>query len=532
MTGQNFLKGAFILSIAGLIVKLMGALYRIPLARLIGGEGMGLYQMAYPVYTMILALSTAGIPVAISILVAEKNARGDYQGGKRVFWVSLILLSIIGAFFSVLLYLNSFWLAGNILYDERAFFAIIAISPAIFITAISSAFRGYFQGNQTMVPTALSQVFEQLVRVITVVGLAYFLLPYGIEFAAAGATFGAVTGSLAAVVILIIFYLVHRAKGIGKPSSYNFIKKESILSIMIRIALIAVPLSIGGLVMPVMQLIDATIVPLRLQAAGYSIARATELFGQFSGMANTLINLPTIITISLAVSLVPAISEAMANKNIQQVNKRIGVALWITCLLCIPAAVGLWLLATPIAILLYDIAEVGVSIAVLAPATLLLGLYQTTSGALQGTGKTYLPVKNLLIGIMLKGLLNYILVGIPLIEIKGAGIATVVGFSVALLLNYRDLKKNTGFSIALYKSIVVPLIGVIIMSFSVLWIYGSLINRVGNSLTVLVSIIIGGITYGLVILFFGGVKASDLEMIPGVGIKITKLLLRFKIVRR
>ncbi len=331
MMGQSFLKGAFILSIAGLIVKLMGALYRIPLARLIGGEGMGLYQMAYPVYTMILALSTAGIPVAISILVAEKNAKGDYQGGKRVFWVSLILLSIIGAGFSVILYFNSFWLAGNILYDERAFYAIIAISPAIFITAITSAFRGYFQGNQTMIPTALSQVFEQLVRVITVLGLAYFLLPYGIEFAAAGATFGAVTGSIAAVLILMVFYIVQRGEGKSK-SSYNYLKKESVISIMARIALIAVPLSIGGLVMPVMQLIDATIVPLRLQAAGFSIARATELFGQFSGMANTLINLPTIITISLAVSLVPAISEAMANKSIQQVKTRIEVALWITCL--------------------------------------------------------------------------------------------------------------------------------------------------------------------------------------------------------
>lgn len=531
MKGQKFLEGAFILSIAGLVVKLMGALYRIPLARLIGGEGMGLYQMAYPVYTMILALSTAGIPVAISILVAEKNARGDHQGGKRVFWVSLILLSIIGAAFSVLLYLNSFWLASNILYDERAFFAIVAISPAIFITAITSAFRGYFQGNQAMVPTALSQVFEQLVRVITVLGLAYYLLPYGIEFAAAGATFGAVTGSVAAVLVLIILYFMQKGKGIRK-TSYSLINKESILSLMVRIALIAVPLSIGGLVMPVMQLIDATIVPLRLQVAGYSIARATELFGQFSGMANTLINLPTIITISLAVSLVPAISEAIANKNILQIKKRIGVAIWITCLICIPAATGLWILATPIAILLYDIAEVGDSIAVLAPVTLLLGLYQTTSGALQGTGKTYLPVKNLLIGIILKGLLNYILVGIPFLGVKGAGIATVIGFSVAFLLNYRDLKKNTGFTIAWYKSIVVPLIGVIIMSFSVLWIYSLLINLLGNSVTVLLSIMVGGITYGMVILFFGGIKAFDLEMIPSVGTRIARLLLRFKIVRR
>ncbi|MBS3970363.1 MAG: polysaccharide biosynthesis protein [Clostridia bacterium] len=531
MTGQNFLKGAFILSLAGVTVKLMGALYRIPLARLIGGEGMGLYQMAYPVYTMILALSTAGIPVAISILVAEKNAREDYQGGKRVFWVSLMLLTVIGAMFSVLLYFNSYWLAGNVLYDERAFYAIIAISPAIFITAITSAFRGYFQGNQTMLPTALSQVFEQLIRVATVLTLAYLLLPYGIEFAAAGATFGAVTGSIGAALVLILFYIIYRGKYGVKPS-YRSLGKEPIISIMLRIGFIAVPLSLGGLVMPVMQLIDATIVPLRLQVAGYSIARATELFGQFSGMANTLINLPTIITISLAVSLVPAVSEALANKNIRQARARIGVAIWITCLLCLPAAVGLWLLATPIAILLYDIAEVGSSIAVLAPAALLLGLYQTSSGALQGTGKTYLPVKNLLIGIMIKAIFNYILVAMPGFGIKGAGYATAMGFTVAVILNYRDLQKNIGFTVAWYQTLVVPLIGVIIMSFAVLWSYGLIFNLAGNSLAVLTSILIGGIVYGLVILFFGGVKASELEIIPGFGLKLTRILLRLKIVRR
>ena len=531
MTGQNFLKGAFILSLAGITVKLMGALYRIPLARMIGGEGMGLYQMAYPVYTMILALSTAGIPVAISILVAEKNAKGDYQGGKRVFWVSLVLLAIIGIIFSVLLYLNSYWLANNILHNERAFYAIMAISPAIFIIAITSAFRGYFQGNQRMFPTALSQVFEQLIRVTTVLILAYFLLPHGIEFAAAGATFGAVTGSIGAALVLILFYIIYRRKyRVTQP--YNSLKKEPITSIMLRIGFIAIPLSLGGLVMPVMQLIDAIIVPLRLQVAGYSMSRATELFGQFSGMASTLINLPTIVTIALAVSLVPAISGALASKNIRQARARIGVALWITCLLCAPAAAGLWLLATPIAVLLYDIPEVGASIAVLAPAALLIGLYQITSGALQGTGKTYLPVKNLLIGIMIKAALNYILVAMPEFGIKGAGYATAIGFTVAVILNYRDLQKNIGFTIAWYRTIVVPLIGVVIMSFIVLWSYSLILDLAGNSLAVLGSILIGGIVYGLVILFSGGVKASDLEIIPGFGPKAGKILLRFKIVRK
>jgi len=531
MTGRNFLKGAFILSFAGVLIKLMGAVYRIPLARLIGGEGMGLYQMAYPVYTMILALSTAGIPVAISLLVSEKEALGDFRGARRVFLVSLVMLALVGLAFTLLLFFNSYWLASHVLYDERAFYPLIAICPAIFITAVSSAFRGYFQGNQTMVPTAISQVFEQLFRVLTVLVMAYFLLSYGVEFAAAGATFGAVTGSVASLIVLLIFYMLFSWRG-REEADRSSSKGEPFASLLGRIIIIAVPLSLGGLVMPIMQVIDATIVPLRLQAAGHSMARATELFGQFSGMANTLINLPTIVTISLAVSLVPAISEAMAKKRPAQVKSLIDAAIWVTVLLCLPSAVGLWLLSTPIARFLYGIPEVGLSIAVLAPTTLLLGLYQATSGALQGTGKTYLPVKNLLIGVMLKGTLNYYLVGLPSLGIKGAGIATLVGFTVALLLNYRDVKKHTGFSLSWYKSIFTPMIGTAVMSFLVIRVYYAVVNSFGNSAAVLLSIAVGGLSYLLVILLLGGIKVKDLELIPGVGAKFSKLLQKFKIVRR
>ena len=151
---------------------------------------------------------------------------------------------------------------------------------------------------------------------------------------------------------------------------------------------------------------------------------------------------------------------------------------------------------------------------------------------MQGTGKTYLPVKNLLIGIMIKAVLNYIFVAMPEFGIKGAGYATAIGFTVAVILNYRDLQKNIGFTIAWYQTIVVPLIGVVIMSFAVLWSYSLMLDFIGNSLAVLGSILIGGIVYGLVILLSGGIKASDLEMIPGFGPKAAKILLRFKIVRR
>jgi len=526
MTSRSFLHGAFILSVAGLIVKVMGALYRIPLA-----EGIGLYQMAYPIYTMLLALSTAGIPVAISILVSEKQAKGDDTGAKRVFFVSLSILAIVGFVITLLLMLNSRWIVNNVLFDTRAYYALLAISPAIFVTAISSAFRGYFQGNQTMVPTALSQVFEQFIRVATVLALAYILIPRGIEFAAAGAAFGAVTGSIAALFVLIIAYISFRNKHQKNNAvSLSAIHEaEPVITLMKRITALALPISIGGLVVPIMQVIDATIIPTRLQDAGHSIARATELFGQFSGMANVLINLPPIITISVAISLVPTISEALAKNQLEDARYRINLGLWVTFLIGLPAAAGLFILGTPIAEMLFKIPEVGKSIAVLAPSTLLLGLYQTTRGALQGMGKTYLPVINLTVGIIIKGSLNYILVGIPTLGIIGAGIATVTGFTVSVLLNYYHVKKYTSLKMSWKRNVTIPLICTILMAIVALLVYELTINSIGNTLAVVFAISTGMIIYSFSLLLLGGVKVKDLNSIPRIGPKVASFLTKLKI---
>ena len=204
MVKDKFLRGALILTAAGLMVKLIGAFNRILLSRLLGGEGIGLYQMAYPVYLLMVSVSSAGIPIAISIIVAEKIARNDYAGAGRIFRVSLGLMVVTGIFFALALYgMAGFLIDNNIIRDERAYQALIALTPAVFFATILASFRGYFQGHQMMTPPAVSQILEQFVRVVTMVVLAYYLLPYGLEYAAAGAAFGAVPGALAGLIVLI-----------------------------------------------------------------------------------------------------------------------------------------------------------------------------------------------------------------------------------------------------------------------------------------------------------------------------------------
>ena len=200
---QSFLKGAMVLSIAGAISKIMGAIYRIPLARLIGGEGMGLYQMAYPIYTTILSLATAGVPVAISVLVSRKETQGYAGDSRKIFRVSLLILLVFGFLLTLLVMQSASFIANSVLKEPRAYYPILAVAPAIFFAGLMSVFRGYFQGHQSMIPTAVSQVIEQLFRVTAVLILAILLFPRGLEYAAAGATFGAVVGGVIGLLVLL-----------------------------------------------------------------------------------------------------------------------------------------------------------------------------------------------------------------------------------------------------------------------------------------------------------------------------------------
>ena len=206
-TNNQFLKGTLILTISSIVVKVIGSLNWIILSRVLGGEGIGLYQMGFPMYLMAITVSSAGIPVAISIMTAEKLARKDYRGAKKIFNVSLRLLLVSGLVFSTALYVGAGWLVdSNIIRDSRAYYSIVALSPAVFFVTFLSSFRGYLQGWQIMTPTAVSEIVEQLLRVITMLIFADLLMPYGLAYAAGGASMGAGVGAFCALLVLMWFY--------------------------------------------------------------------------------------------------------------------------------------------------------------------------------------------------------------------------------------------------------------------------------------------------------------------------------------
>ena len=497
MTASAFLRGAAILTAAGLISKLLGAIYRIPFFRVVGPEGMGLYQMAYPLYTMLLAISSAGIPIAVSKLISENLAHRDFVGINKVFRISLIFITLVSGITSIVLMQSAHYLSEHVLHDARAYYSIAAIAPAVFFVGVISVFRGYFQGFQEMVPTAISQVIEQLARVVTVLVGAYVCLPQGVEFAAAAATFGAVTGSAAAAAFLgglCFLKPYYSITPVGSISGFAG-KSQSTLHILRRIIALALPISLGGLVMPVMQTLDALTVPGRLQLAGYSVQRATQLYGEFSGGAVTLINLPTVLTISLAASLVPAISGYLECANYRDIQRQTESAMKITVIVCLPAAVGLAVLAVPISDLLYDCPEAGLPLAFVAPAALFLGLHQTSAGILMGMGKTILPVFNLLLGAFIKLTCNYVLTAMPSVGITGAALGTVLGFLVSSYLNVVFIRRFNGWTPDYRSLLLRPAFAATIMAVVVYFSDSQLRLILGGSWATTISIVVGAAVY-------------------------------------
>lgn len=535
----KLVQGAAILAFTGVLIKFIGLVLRIILGAIIGDEGIGLYQMAYPVYTTLIIISTAGIPIAISKLVAEKLSYNDYRGAFITFKVSLVIIMLSGFIISLLLALGADYLAREIARDNRAYLPILAISPAIFFVSIMAALRGFFQGQQRMVPTALSQLLEQVFRVMVSVGLVLLLIPLGIEYAAAGATFGAVAGALAGLATLSFIYYRNKkdfSRNLRKqtPASPRLLKR-----VIYRIGVLSAPIMLGSLIIPLTNLIDFAVVPLRLQEAGLG-EQATALYGQLTGMAGSIIHLPIVVGISLTISLVPAISEAHAKNDLSLLRHRIETSLRLGLMISIPAAVGLFLLSDNITFMLYDNLAAGYPLSILSWAVIFAVLYKTTTGIHQGMGLPIIPVRNLIAGGLVKLVVSWLLTAVPSINIGGAALGTVSGFLIASLLNMVSVSRLTGARLDIYRSILKPLWAVVLMSLVVIGAE-ALFNNLGQvylgyrqaaTIATLLSVLLGTVSYFFTLLILGAISEEDLKIIPRWGNKLSSWARRLNIISK
>lgn len=516
---SKFLKGTMILTISSIIVKVIGSLNWIILSRVLGGEGIGLYQMGFPIYLMAITVSSAGVPVAISIITSEKLANKDYRGAKRVFNVSLRLLLISGLVFSsALLFGADFLINQHIIRDARAYYSIIALAPAVFFVTFLASFRGYLQGWQIMTPTATSEVVEQLVRVITMLVFADLFMPYGLAYAAGGASMGAGAGAFCALLVLMWFYrrLKHRLHEEIEAQD-DSIPQESAGHIIKRLLKLALPVSLTSLMLPIGANLDLLIVPQRLEVAGFDVRHATELFGYLTGMAVPLVNLATIFTAAMTISLVPSISESRTLERFDAIRDKIRLAFRVAMIITFPCFMGLFFLAEKVAALIYNAPGAAGAIQTMSVGILFLGMHQISTGILQGLGKTAIPVINMILACLVKVGMSWWLTAIPLLGIKGASMATVADFAVAAIINMGFIYKYTGFTFSL-GSLLKPLLAAGVMGAVIYAVLG--ITEQLGMWCVLFAMVAAVPSYALALLAFGGLTKEDLENIPFVGRKI------------
>ncbi|MDD3653003.1 MAG: stage V sporulation protein B [Desulfotomaculaceae bacterium] len=458
MSGQSFIQGTIILILGSLVNRVLGFINGIFMIRIIHPEGIGLFNMIYPVYTLFLVIASAGIPVAIAKLVAEEVARHNLSGAYRIFRICLVTLILSSTILTMLYFYGAPFLLKYVFVNPKVYYSFLCLMPGVVIVTLCSAFRGFYQGLQQMAPTALTQCLEQLARVFFGLLIAYLFMPRGVEYAAMGASLGVIIGELTGFIGILAIYLRNRPR--VQPGSAIY-SGEPLTSIYGRIFSLAYPVTLTRCISTSLIWADTILIPLRLQAGGTGLSEATNLFGQFFGISANLLFSPGIITISLATALLPAMSDAMALGNLAAVRARCAQAIRVTILAGAPCAMVLFLLAREICGIVFGYPEAGASLAILALGGPFLYLWQTTTGILQGLDEASRPLRNLLLASIFKIIGIYYLTALPQFGIRGTAAAFVAGYLLMALFNLADIKRLTkvNFNLHNYQKPLVAVVG-------------------------------------------------------------------------
>ena len=439
-SAKSVARGISVLGITGIVCKLVGVLYSIPLARILGDKGLGLFQTVFPTYNLLLTLSSAGLPVAVSRMVAHCLARQDPRNARRVFRVALELLSSIGGLFTLLMLVSN-GLLVRLVGVEEASAGFYTIAPCVALVCALSAFRGFIQGQQNMVPTAISQLIEQVGKVAVSLPLAAFGMRQSMALGAAYALLGITIVEALALAYMIVLYFIRRPRFAALPQDPAAppLERNTLLR---RLVMISIPITISACIIPLAQFIDSALMVNRMVSSGLDRDTATSLYGIFSGMVIRLINIPTALALAISMSLVPAISAAKAVEDHDAIRRESNTGIRYAFLIGFPCSVGMSLLAKEILGFFYletlsaERLQTAAELLTFSAMTVVLfTVVQATSSILQGLHRQTLPMYTMITGVACKIVLNYVLIGTPGINIHGGPIASIVCYSVSMIPN-------------------------------------------------------------------------------------------------
>ena len=536
---NSFFGGAAILAAGILIVKLIGMFYKIPLINIIGEAGAADFNNAYNIYAVLLTVSTAGLPVAVSKLVSEANALNRRNQVRRTFRLALVLFLTLGLISFLVMFFRADALAG-MMNDSKAAAGIRALAPAVVCVGCLAALRGYSQGHSNMAPTSVSQIIEALCKLVVGLGLAFWLVKQGKDpdVAAAGAITGVTVGTVVALVYMVLDFFLSR----GREDTHGTDRPDSAGSILANILKIAVPITLSSSMVGIVTVIDSSLVQGQLQSALNLTEKASRtLYGNYSGALN-IYNLPTSLMAAITASVIPAVSAALARRDRRGAARITGSALRITALLSFPMGVGLFVLGTPIIRLLFprlNVEVAGPLLSTLGVATPFVCMVLVCNSVLQAHGFINLPVIVMVLGGIVKIVNNYNLVGA--IGIAGAPVGNILCFGLALVLDLVVITRVIPNRPRLLPIFVKPAIASAIMGGAAWAVYGLLsrvltaeqvneagqtirvVSRMGNALGIFLAIAVAGVVYLVLVVAIRAISKDDLALMPK-GDKLARLL--------
>ena len=524
---QSFLQGVAVLTAATIIVKLLGFIYKVPLQNILQERGFGYFNTAYDVYNVLLMISTTGLPVAVSRMISQAQALENYAQIRKVYSTSMKVFLTIGVVGTLIMLVFSRQLSVMVTTNENSWAAIAALSPCVLLICIVSAHRGFFQGQSNMTPTSVSQVYEAMIRVVFGLGGAWLLLKKtgSLVYAAAGGIFGVTMGCIVAVIYLRIQFGKSNQilqRGGGEAKSTRATMKELLA--------IAVPITLGSAGLQIINLFDTMIYMRRLTGALAWSSDAADTAKGIYNFCQTIFNLPCSLVTPITISIIPTVTAALTVKNLSGARHTEESAVRTMALITMPCAVGLAVLSEPIIRLLAS--NYGAeSVATATPILMYLGIaviFNSTvllfNAIMQAHGDVTTPVVNMLIGGIVKVIVNYILVGIPALNIVGAAIGTVICYLTITILDLIAMRRTVTTRPVIFRNIVRPGLAALLMGAATVLSYRVLARLVSsNTVACLGALVIAVIAYAILVLALQCITYEDCMLFPK-GEKIAKIL--------
>ena len=516
MKKQSFFAGTLLLTISAIFSKILGAIYKIPLTKILGSLGNGIYYMIFPIYAFLLTFVSNSFVNALSQMVSREVAKGFYKKAQRTFCASLFLLFCLSVALSVILVLFSRQIARYQGLDS-AYVCYFAISPAIIFVGLSSAFRGYFQGMQNMVPSSISQITTQIAKLSFGFALASLFAKRGAIYGTLGGIIGITISEGCSFLFFVVYYIVFKRK-----NKSLFLSKENppqFFALVGKVFKSSIPFTLSSIILPLSMLVDSFLIVNLLKEGGFNKFFATELLGLNSGVVGTLISLPSTLSISICITIVPYITFALSKGDIKDVHTKATLAIKLSLIVAIPCVFVFCFFSKEVISLLYGFGstyETSLSSSLLSLASinvLYLSILQISTSLLQSIGKPYVPVLSLLCALVLKVFCETIFVGSPYFNISGAVLANILCYMISSFINIIYLRRQIPLSSNIYRSVFAPVLSSVLMSAGIFLTLKMLSPLVSSSLAVILSFLSGVIVFFLLVFILGTFDKKERQLL-------------------